>query len=130
MIKLLTQAYSFYSSVDKSLRRRAVRKLLAKRRSYDQALEIERVLTPEGEVLISVPFICGRHDFQDFHRWTPQGLRQLFEKHGLKVQNSIGRGATALAINRLFVNFIHDRNSANSIGYGLIGTKHGAKVEA
>jgi SAM-dependent methyltransferase len=193
MIKLLTQAYrfyNFYSSVDKYLLRRAVGKLLAKRRAYDQVLEIgagtammkslitqqsdigryllsdveesdtadvvcdaqnmpfdkasfdlllafevlehipdpdaffseiERVLTPDGEVLLSVPFIYGRHDFQDFHRWTPQGLRQLFEKHGLGVQNIIERGGTALAINRLFVNFIHDRMRATKKGWRAKG---------
>lgn len=247
MIKLLTKAYrfyNFYSSVDKYLLRRAVRKLLAKRRAYNQVLEIgagtammksliteqsdigqhllsdveqsdtadvvcdaqnmpfdkasfdlllafevlehipdadaffseaQRVLTVDGELLLSVPFIYGRHDFQDFHRWTPQGLRQTFTRHGLEVQNINERGGTALAINRLFVNFIHDRmgatkkgwrakglgktgyfgvmtavlvpvtvlswfalafdvvfdrNSANPIGYVLIGTKQGTKVEA
>ena len=33
--------------------------------------EIQRVLKPDGEVIISVPFVFGEHDFQDFYRWTP-----------------------------------------------------------
>jgi ubiquinone/menaquinone biosynthesis C-methylase UbiE len=70
--------------------------------------ETARVLTAEGDVLFTLPFIYGRHDFQDFHRWTEKGLHQIFERHGLAIKALRKRGGTGLAMSRLFVNYVHD----------------------
>lgn len=52
----------------------------------DAALrEVERVLVPNGRVLVTVPFVYGEHDMFDHHRWTEQALRSLLARHGLQV---------------------------------------------
>jgi ubiquinone/menaquinone biosynthesis C-methylase UbiE len=69
--------------------------------------EIVRVLRPEGYVVLSMPFLYGRHDFQDFHRWTAQGLERVLNLMGLKVRVIQNRGGTFLTITTLLSNYIH-----------------------
>lgn len=48
--------------------------------------EIARILRPGGSLIVSVPFLAGLHEEPyDFYRYTPYGLRQLFEHAGFKV---------------------------------------------
>ena len=71
--------------------------------------EIQRVLQSDGDVIVSVPFVFGEHDFQDYYRWTPQGVEQILIEHGLRVEELKYRGGTGLTILRLAVNYIHSR---------------------
>ena len=47
--------------------------------------EVRRVLEPGGHVAMSLPFVFGIHDHQDFYRFTVQGLRKVFAAEGLPV---------------------------------------------
>jgi len=47
--------------------------------------EIQRVLKPNGKVIISIPFLQEIHaDPDDFQRYTPFGLRNLLKKHNIQ----------------------------------------------
>ena len=79
--------------------------------------ETARVLKDGGDAMLTLPFMYGRHDFADFHRWTELGLRRIFERHGMEVKRLIKRGGTGLACSRLLANFIHDRVAAGHSGW-------------
>jgi hypothetical protein len=55
---------------------------------------------------MSIPFIYGKHDYQDFYRWTTQGLDKIFEEHKLKILLLNKRGGTFLSIVALLTNYI------------------------
>lgn len=70
--------------------------------------EAVRVLEPGGRLIVQVPFMYPIHDApNDFHRWTRDGLGQLFHRHGLTiieersyghpVETAAALGAMALA---------------------------------
>ncbi|MBR9682920.1 class I SAM-dependent methyltransferase [Candidatus Woesearchaeota archaeon] len=47
--------------------------------------EIKRVLKPQGKLLISIPFLQEIHsDPDDYQRYTPEGLRNLLNKHKIQ----------------------------------------------
>ena len=71
--------------------------------------EVSRVLRPNGYLVISVPFLYGKHDYQDFYRWTAQGLERVMNKHNLTVLLVKSRGGTFLTITTLVSNFIHSK---------------------
>lgn len=55
----------------------------------DTLAECYRVLRPEGQLLIEVPFIQGYHPAPgDYRRYTEQGLRQVVERHSFRVDAS------------------------------------------
>jgi SAM-dependent methyltransferase len=57
--------------------------------------EMFRCLKPGGEALIFVPFIQPIHAApNDYHRWTPSGLRELFRQFNV-VQLGVGAGPTS-----------------------------------
>lgn len=76
--------------------------------------EIVRVLRPEGYVVLSMPFLYGRHDFQDFHRWTAQGLKRIMSLYGMEMRVIQNRGGTFLTITTLLSNYIHSIFSPSS----------------
>lgn len=47
--------------------------------------EINRVLHRGGHVVMSLPFLFGVHDHQDFYRFTTQGLEKVFAGHDLPI---------------------------------------------
>jgi SAM-dependent methyltransferase len=47
--------------------------------------EAERVIEPGGHVIMSLPFLFGVHDHQDFYRFTVQGLHKVFADHGMPI---------------------------------------------
>ena len=48
--------------------------------------ETARVLKKGGECFFTTPFVFGFHASPyDFTRWTHEGLRKMFERHGLEV---------------------------------------------
>ena len=49
--------------------------------------ELDRVLKPGGVMLVTVPFVWEEHEVPyDFGRYTSFGLRHLFERHNLQVE--------------------------------------------
>jgi len=72
--------------------------------------EIARVLRPEGRVFLTTPFYWPLHEEPyDFYRFTPHGLRHLFESAGLEIVRmdpmAAGFRVVALALNTCFNNF-------------------------
>lgn len=68
----------------------------------DRAIkEVNRVLRPEGRVIIQVPFLYPLHDSPyDFQRWTVNGLRQLACINGFTIdeETSSGRSMETAAL--------------------------------
>lgn len=48
--------------------------------------EFARLLRPKGIVITTAPFFYPIHDARDFYRYTPDGIANLMERHGLKVE--------------------------------------------
>jgi SAM-dependent methyltransferase len=59
--------------------------------------EAARVLRPGGQLILTVPFMFGVHDFQDFYRFTPRGLEQFLARQGLTLTHTRLRGGTFVA---------------------------------
>jgi SAM-dependent methyltransferase len=60
--------------------------------------EMARVLKPGGRLLLTVPFLQPLHQLpHDFRRYTPRGLRELLDAHGLEVELLAARGNVASA---------------------------------
>ena len=78
--------------------------------------EIARVLKPEGYLVLSLPFLYGRHDFQDFYRWTAEGMERVLETQGMKTLVIENRGGTFLTITTLLLNYIHSVLSPSTQG--------------
>jgi len=58
--------------------------------------EMARVLRPGGRLLLTVPFVAPLHQLPyDFRRYTPRGLTELLEAHGLRVERLEPRGNVA-----------------------------------
>jgi SAM-dependent methyltransferase len=56
------------------------------------ARELARVVAPNGVVLLTVPFLHGLHEVpRDYFRFTPWGLRALFERD-FHVERVVARG--------------------------------------
>ncbi|MBW8312522.1 MAG: class I SAM-dependent methyltransferase [Rhizobium sp.] len=54
--------------------------------------EIHRCLSPEGKVVLSVPFLYPIHDAPiDFQRYTEHGLRRALERENLSVESISAR---------------------------------------
>ena len=52
----------------------------------DLLIEIKRVLKPNGELLITVPFTWDEHEIpNDYGRYTSFGIKYLLEKHGFEI---------------------------------------------
>jgi SAM-dependent methyltransferase len=69
--------------------------------------EIARVLRPNGYVILTTPLYYPIHEEPyDFFRFTPFGLRHLFETAGLEVTRidpmAVGFRMVALAVNTCF----------------------------
>lgn len=55
--------------------------------------EIQRVLKPNGRLILQVPFLYPIHDAPyDFHRWTKYGLTQLLENHEFGIESTHTQG--------------------------------------
>lgn len=76
-------------------------------RPHEFIEQMFRVLQPNGVAIISVPFVYGRHDFHDYHRWTKEGLETAFNTQGLKVREVCLRGGTFLSAVKLLLNYFH-----------------------
>lgn len=55
----------------------------------DTLEECFRVMRPSGRILVEIPFIQGDHPSPgDYRRYTEQGLRQIVERHGFRIERS------------------------------------------
>lgn len=54
-------------------------------RPADAVAECVRLLEPGGHIIATTPLFWPVHDARDFYRYTPRGLRYLFETAGLEV---------------------------------------------
>ncbi len=83
--------------------------------------EVYRVLKPGGYAVFSVPFIYGKHDCQDFYRWTSQGLGRVIKQNGMDVVVLKNRGGVFLSIITLISNFIHSKFMPSENGWRANG---------
>ena len=71
-------------------------------------LEVARVLKKEGRVLLTAPLTWEIHDEpNDYFRFTPFGLSELFEKAGLKVLEIKPLGGLWAAAGQTYLNAMH-----------------------
>jgi len=93
--------------------------------------ELTRVLKPYGYIILSWPFLYGRHDYQDYYRWTDQGIMLQLKEYGFTIRTVNNRGGTFLSIITLLTNYIHSKcspstnswrakGSAKNIYYGVM----------
>jgi SAM-dependent methyltransferase len=68
--------------------------------------ECSRVLTPDGTLALSVPFMYGVHDFVDFYRFTLQGLARKLQEHGLTIREQAPISGTFTTLVVLFTNWV------------------------
>ena len=55
--------------------------------------EIARVLKPGGVLLFTVPFVAPLHQLPfDFRRFTPPGIENMLDRHGVKIKAMQSRG--------------------------------------
>jgi SAM-dependent methyltransferase len=71
--------------------------------------EAARVLTPGGMLVLTTPFMYGLHNFRDYYRYTPLGLRTLLEPAGLTLEMTVLRGGTFVSATGLVKNLLRDR---------------------
>ncbi len=58
--------------------------------------EVARVLRPGGRFLLTVPLVSPLHQLPyDFRRFTPAGIEELLNRHGLEVDEIRSRGNVA-----------------------------------
>jgi ubiquinone/menaquinone biosynthesis C-methylase UbiE len=86
--------------------------------------EVNRVLRPGGYIVISVPFLYGKHDFQDFYRWTSQGLERVINENGMNVLLMKNRGGVFLTIVSLLSNYIHSKFQPSENNWRARGIWH------
>jgi SAM-dependent methyltransferase len=69
--------------------------------------EFERVLAPDGRLLMTVPFVAPRHQLPfDFRRFTPEGVRDALQRHGFEVLELRPRGNSATALGSTFAHWL------------------------
>lgn len=70
--------------------------------------EFARVLRPGGTVITTAPFVYPIHDAYDFFRYSPDGLKVMMERHGLKVQEVKPLAGTAVTMAIMFNMYWYD----------------------
>ncbi|HEX8412622.1 MAG TPA: class I SAM-dependent methyltransferase [Sphingomicrobium sp.] len=74
--------------------------------------EIRRVLRPDGQLLVSLPFAWDEHEQPyDFGRYTSFGLRHVLEQGGFEVLEMAKSGNYVSAVWQLWVAYLHQRLS-------------------
>jgi SAM-dependent methyltransferase len=69
--------------------------------------EMERVLKPGGMGLISVPFFYNLHmEPNDYFRFSPYGIKKLFEGNSLIVRQLRGQGGIGTLLVQMFHNWL------------------------
>lgn len=71
--------------------------------------ELNRVLVQGGKLLITVPFVWPEHELPyDFRRFTVNGLSQMVEKHGFKIQQVATSGSFFETITQMWMMYLHN----------------------
>ena len=70
--------------------------------------ECFRILRPNGVVLCTAPFVYPIHDEHDYFRYSPKGLRSLFESQGFDIVTVRPLGGTATTLALLINIYLHD----------------------
>ena len=71
--------------------------------------ELHRVLKPQGQMLVTVPFVCFEHEMPfDFRRFTQGGLVTLLEKNGFDIVSSEKTGYYFEAVVQLFGGYVRE----------------------
>lgn len=74
----------------------------------DMILEINRVLKPGGQLLISIPFSWPEHEIPyDFFRFTSYGITRILNKNGFDVTKLIKTTTFVLAIFQIFLAYVN-----------------------
>jgi len=93
--------------------------------------EIFRVLSPDGFLILKIPFLYPIHDAPlDFTRWTEHGLMRLFESFDFKIveTGNIGQPLETaalllcIAISKHTLNWFNDRSIFMIVGILLCST--------
>jgi SAM-dependent methyltransferase len=71
-------------------------------------VEVSRVLTEDGMLLLSTPFMFGVHDFRDYFRYTKLGLSELLVNCDLTITEVVLRGGTFVSSAGLLRNLMRD----------------------
>lgn len=83
--------------------------------------EIGRVLKPGGLAFIAAPFFYNLHmEPHDFFRFSPYGLRDLLENHGLGVRQLRGQGGIGALLVQMFHNWLFSGLSRRARGKVVI----------
>lgn len=71
--------------------------------------EINRVMKPGGNILITCPFAWEEHEIPvDYARYTVYALKDLFQKNGFDVITIDKNGHFTMALHQLFMVYLHD----------------------
>ncbi len=71
--------------------------------------ELNRVLIPEGKILITCPFVWNEHEVPiDYARYTQFALRHLLEKHGFNIVKIDKAGDFLSVIHQLRIMYFRD----------------------
>lgn len=77
--------------------------------------ELVRVLRPDGNLLITVPFMYPEHEVPfDFRRITVNGVQAMVENHGFELIESVKYPSGALCLAQLISHFIFTSLSGRS----------------
>ena len=69
--------------------------------------EINRVLKPNGQLLISIPFVWEEHEIPfDFARYTSYGISQILKKSGFQVVDFKKTTTYFLAVGQMFIAYL------------------------
>jgi len=69
--------------------------------------ELYRVLKPEGQMLVTIPFAWNEHEVPyDFARYTSFGIRSIMEKHGFEIVHLHKTGTGFETVCQLFNTYI------------------------
>lgn len=79
--------------------------------------ELRRVSRPGGYVIISVPFLLGRHDHRDYFRFTPDGLERVLATSGLRMVSIRGSGGISLVLVNLLCEYLRTIGVAPAQGW-------------
>ncbi len=77
-------------------------------RPQQMLVEAARVLTADGVLVLTTPFMFGEHDFHDYYRYTRRGMAELVEQAGLSVETVVLRGGTFVSALGLVRNLMRD----------------------
>jgi SAM-dependent methyltransferase len=71
-------------------------------------MELNRVLKPNGYILITCPFTYCEHEIpNDYARYSSYGMTNLFTSRGFEIVQSIKTGNSIEAIMQLWATYIH-----------------------